>query len=152
MIHPSRSEVFKKYFNNSYTVAEILKTSSEDSEQVRLFKTLDTLKKSRPLLDSIHHIPNGSNKSKAQAGLFKALGQKAGVWDVHAPIPRFGRAGLYIEMKWTSTLSKEQKNYHDMLKDYFFFAVCYSGEQAADVIKAYLGSDTEEEFREKCII
>lgn len=72
---------------------------SEHVEQSWLFQEIELRKGKYPELALAFAVPNGSNKSKAQAGMFKAEGLKAGVPDVCFPIPRWPFHGLYIEMK-----------------------------------------------------
>ena len=43
-------------------------------------------------------------------------------------------------MKWTSGLSKEQKEFKDLMAEHYDFALCYFGAEAMDLIKRYLGS------------
>lgn len=53
------------------------------------------------------HVPNGGGRSKAEAGVLKAMGVKAGVPDIY--ILHEGRS-LFIELKPPKRyLSKEQK-------------------------------------------
>lgn len=47
------------------------------------------------------HPPNGGKRSKAEAGLFKAQGVKAGVQDIFIDQPRGAYHGLRIELKAT---------------------------------------------------
>lgn len=47
----------------------------------------------------LHHSPNGSNKSKAAAGIFKAMGERAGFPDLILLLARNGYSSLAVEMK-----------------------------------------------------
>ena len=49
----------------------------------------------------LHHSPNGSNKSKAAAGIFKAMGERAGFPDLILLLARHGYSALAVEMKAT---------------------------------------------------
>lgn len=55
------------------------------------------------LSDWIYHIPNGGGRSKAEGGIFKAMGVKAGVHDLFLMVPVATRVGsfcgAYFELK-----------------------------------------------------
>lgn len=57
------------------------------------------------------HVPNGGHRSAAEAGIFKAIGVRAGVADLflHLPVRRPDeiRAGLWIELKAPGGRGKE---------------------------------------------
>lgn len=59
-----------------------------------------------PELRHLFHIPNGGNRGKAEAGIFKAMGVRSGVSDLFLPVPKGGWMkqfnGLWIEMKAVS--------------------------------------------------
>ena len=138
---PTRSVAFKKYFNATMLVQDILSTSSESNQQIEFFDLIATKTKKNPLLESIHAIPNGGNRNMIEATKMKREGVVSGVWDVCIPIPRFGYAGLYIEFKWTGNLSKEQRDFSELLSNTHCFAVCYSGTQAFELLKKWLSAD-----------
>jgi hypothetical protein len=140
---------FKAEFEKVGTTKKLLGLSSEDEQQIAVFDWIEAQSKKHPILDSIYAIPNGSNKSIQQRVLFKRTGLKSGVWDIHVPIPRLGFAGLYIEMKWTSGLSDNQKEFHKLLKDTHVFAMCYTAKQAITVLESYLSSDTIDDMMDK---
>jgi len=52
-----------------------------------------------PELAYLYAIPNGGKRNIVTAMRLKAEGARAGVSDLHLPIPRFPYAGLWIEMK-----------------------------------------------------
>lgn len=65
----------------------------------------------------LFHVPNGGQRHTAVAAKLKGQGVKAGVLDLFLPVPRFGRHGLWIEMKTaTGTLSKSQKDWAEFLR------------------------------------
>ncbi len=72
---------------------------SEHDEQVALFRWVATRLAVYPGLDLLYAIPNGGQRTKAAAGKLKAEGVKAGVSDLHLPVPLHGKHGLWIEMK-----------------------------------------------------
>lgn len=102
----------------------------------------------RPELGMLFHIPNGSHKSKAAAGIMKAMGLKAGVWDYLLPVPMwnpfskavFLASGLWIEMKAPGNgLSEKQKEWGELMRrQRYVTKVCYSWEEASREIIDYL--------------
>jgi hypothetical protein len=105
----------------------------------------------KKLGDYLFHIPNGGKRSKAEAGIFKAMGVKAGVSDLMLALPLHGYAGLWIEFKapFTSSKdknypSKEQKEWLARMKQAgYATAVCYGWYEAQEVIEKYLGGTHE---------
>jgi hypothetical protein len=72
----------------------------EEQEQRALLLWADTLAVAQePRLAWLYHTPNGGKRSKATAGRLKAMGVKAGVPDLHLPVPSRGYHGLWLEMK-----------------------------------------------------
>ena len=53
----------------------------------------------RPALALAYHIPNGGARDAKTGARLKREGVKAGVPDIHLPVPRGGYASLYIELK-----------------------------------------------------
>ena len=78
--------------------------------------------------------------------VLKRQGVKAGVPDLHLPVPKGKYASLYIEMKYgDGRLQKEQKEFLKQAADYGnFVAVCYSQEIALKVIEDYVTLKTGE--------
>lgn len=83
---------------------------------------------------------NGVKLTKAQAGKAKAAGMLKGEWDVRLPVARGSHIGLAIEMKaGRNTLTNEQEWYGQRLcEEGWDTAVCYSWEEAKDIITQYL--------------
>lgn len=52
-----------------------------------------------PELKYLYAIPNGGKRNIITATRLKAEGARAGVSDLHLPVPRGGYHGLWIEMK-----------------------------------------------------
>lgn len=113
----------------------------EHKEQVKLFEWAKLQSAKHPQLTMMFAIPNGSNKSMAQAVKFKAEGLKAGVPDIFLAIPIGGSYGLFIEMKSPKgKLSENQKEWIALLlSSGYKCAVCYSFDEAKKVITEYLG-------------
>jgi hypothetical protein len=69
----------------------------EDAEQRALMEWLEL---QHPTVFAFtHHSPNGGARSKAEAGIFRALGVKPGFPDVACYMPRGPFVGLAVEMK-----------------------------------------------------
>lgn len=89
-------------------------------------------------------IPNGSDKSPAQAAKFKREGLRPGVPDLLLALPRNGKAGLFIEMKRIGGRVKpgsEQDQYIQLLRAVGYEAVeCAGADEAIAVIERYFKS------------
>lgn len=92
--------------------------------------------------DYLFAVPNGGARSKATAGILKAEGVKAGVWDLMMPLPVGGKHGLWIEMKaGKNTLTPEQKAWREKMTALGYeCAVCWNWEAAREAILAYIGA------------
>ncbi|WP_083891502.1 VRR-NUC domain-containing protein [Fibrella aestuarina] len=53
----------------------------------------------RPFARLLYHVPNGGKRTKAEAGIFKAMGVQPGTPDLHLALARCGYHSLYIELK-----------------------------------------------------
>lgn len=108
-----------------------------------------------PELKWLHHIPNGGSRgdderSRAiRGGQLKAQGVRTGVADLCLPVRRGQWSGLYIEMKKPSEkpkregskggVSDEQAEFGKFVQAQGFgWCVCYSWQDAAEVIEKYL--------------
>lgn len=113
---------------------------SEETEQMNVIDWANWQQARFPELKLLHHIPNGGKRSASEAARFKAAGVKAGVPDLHLPVPRGGFAGLYIEMKFGDNKPTEkQKEWHRDLKEQGFkVTVCYSAAEATQTLEEYL--------------
>lgn len=115
-------------------------------------------------LEDLHHIPNGGKRGTAEAGIFKALGTKPGIPDLHLPVSAwlFGplsdghdgievedgdalMIGLYIEMKAIYSSGKKsypsrvQLEIHERLRARGYrVVVCWTWIEAANAICDYL--------------
>ena len=72
---------------------------TEEVEQILLFEWARWASGKYPELEDMHHIPNGGERSKSEAGRLKAMGVKKGVPDIFLPCARGGYHGMYIELK-----------------------------------------------------
>ena len=113
---------------------------SEAQEQAALIQWAQMQSSRYPALKWIYHTPNGGSRHPAEARHLKQQGLKAGVPDLTLPYPAGGRHGLYIEMKYgrnrPTELQREWLAYLDSVG--YATAVCYSAEEAANVIMDYL--------------
>lgn len=85
-------------------------------------------------------IPNGGYRTAKTARAMRAEGQRAGMPDIHFPIPRNGYASLYIEMKngKAGKLSQAQKEVHEILrKNMNKVAICRTFDDFKKEIKDY---------------
>ncbi len=85
-------------------------------------------------------IPNGGHRNIATAARLKAEGVRAGVLDVHLPVPVGGLHGLWIEFKsGYNKLTNEQAAEALLLKEAgFLVAVCWDTESAIKTTEGYL--------------
>ena len=125
--------------------AAAFRVPTESEEQQALFQWAGLQRGKYPELDLLYHIPNGGNRSKAEAGRFKAEGVKAGVPDICLPVARGCFHGLYVELKREkgSKTSDEQKRWIEKLsKQGYFAVVCRGWTKAAEAIVLYLNGGT----------
>lgn len=121
--------------------APSLPVPTESVEQQCLFRWADFQRGRFPELALLYHVPNGGNRSKSEAGRFRAEGVKAGVPDLCLPVARGGFHGLYIELKRLrgSKTSEEQTAWIESLKQQgYFVSLCKGWEAAAKEIEQYL--------------
>jgi len=72
---------------------------TEDQEQIWLFRWADNMLTTYPDLIWMYHNANGGKRTKAEAGIFRAMGVKPGVPDICLPFPIGKLHGLYVELK-----------------------------------------------------
>lgn len=113
----------------------------EDDEQETLFLMLDHLLPQYPILRFIYHVPNQGNASIQRGAKLRRMGVRSGVWDIGFDQRGHGGASLRIEMKvGTNGLSDTQMDWgHFYSISGFRMAVCYSAQDALDVIREYCG-------------
>ena len=114
--------------------------TKEEVEQITLFSWAEFAKNKYPELDLMYHVPNEGKRSAAMGARLKAEGLKAGVPDVCLPTAHGGYIGLYIEMKVKPNKPTEQQKkwLRDLRKAGHFTAVCYTWEEAKDLIEEYI--------------
>ena len=123
-------------------------TTSEHAEQVALFQLAELHQAQYPELEFLFAIPNGGHRYKAVAAKMKSEGVKSGVPDICLPVMsiQWGIGGtyynaLYIEMKVGK--NKPTANQHHWIDGLRKLGnrveVCYSADEAWNVILDYLG-------------
>jgi hypothetical protein len=117
--------------------------SLESGEQQCLFKWAAYMEPVFPELKLLHAIPNGGYREKITASRMKAEGVKAGVPDIHLPVPRGGYASLYIELKTAESSNKKgslaQRFWLDLTRHYGNYSVIAIGwREASEIIERYV--------------
>lgn len=118
----------------------MVQATTEECEQIVLFRWAEFSASQYPELELLHHIPNEGKRSAATGARLKAQGLKSGVPDVCLPTAHGGYIGLYIEMKVKPNKPTEnQKRWLRALREAgHMVAVCYGFEEARDLIEKYL--------------
>ena len=119
--------------------------SSEHDEQVALLQWAALHAGRYPELGLLFAIPNGGKRDKLVAMQLQREGVKPGVPDLCLPVPSAGWHGLFIELKWgRNTTTDKQNEWLERLTEQGYLAVvCYGWQEAADVIRDYLGMEAQ---------
>lgn len=109
---------------------------TEHQEQVALFQWM---RMQYPKV-TMFSIPNAAKRSPQLASYMKAEGLMAGVSDIFLMKPVGKFHGLFLEMKsQTGTISDSQKKFLAKANaEGYATCVCYSYEEAKEIIKNYL--------------
>ena len=116
-------------------------TPTEHEEQRALFAWQQWAEHQYPGLELMHAIPNGGKRDLVTAARLKAEGVKSGVPDIFLPVPKGGKAGMYIELKRRNggRASPEQLYWLDALaRQGYHCMLCYGWEHARDEIIRYM--------------
>ena len=115
--------------------------SKEEIEQAALFRWASYAQTQYEELKLMYHVPNEGKRSAVTGARMKQAGLKPGVPDVCLPTAHGGYVGLYIEMKVKPNKPTEnQKQWLRALREAgHFTAVCYTWEEAKNLIEEYLG-------------
>ena len=115
--------------------------SKEENEQAALFRWASYAQTQYEELKLMYHVPNEGKRSAVTGARMKQSGLKPGVPDVCLPTAHGGYIGLYIEMKVKPNKPTEnQKQWLRALREAgHFTAVCYTWEEAKNLIEEYLG-------------
>lgn len=114
---------------------------TEAEEQKALIQWAKFQEKKYPELKLLYHCPNGGTRNKLEAANLKRQGVKAGVPDLFLPVPRNNKHGLFLEMKVgrNKCTDNQKKWIRALMEQNYEVKVCYSCEEAINVIKRYLG-------------
>ena len=115
--------------------------SKEEIEQSTLFRWASYAQTQYEELRLMYHVPNEGKRSAVAGARLKQAGLKPGVPDVCLPTAHGGYIGLYIEMKVKPNKPTDnQKQWLRALREAgHFVAVCYTWEEAKNLIEEYLG-------------
>lgn len=118
------------------------KNTTEHVEQTALFQWAFYNSRKHPELNNLYAIPNGAYVHIKTAKKLQQEGLKAGVPDIFLAVPKGGYHGLYVEMKVAYNKPRiEQIDWINRLtKSGYVCAVCWSYEDAKEVILEYLGA------------
>lgn len=118
----------------------MVQATTEECEQIVLFRWAEFSVGQYPELELLYHIPNEGKRSAVTGARLKAQGLKSGVPDVCLPTAHGGYIGLYIEMKVKPNKPTEnQKRWLRALREAgHMVAVCYGFEEARNLIEKYL--------------
>lgn len=99
-----------------------------------------------PELGLIYAIPNGGHRHPAVAGKLKAEGVKAGMPDLHLPVPRGTFASLYIEVKAPGEKPKahQVERMKELRAAGNFTAVCDGLQKLINTVLAYLKGEIQD--------
>lgn len=119
--------------------------ATEHDEQAALIRWAHLLECRIPELAILYAIPNGGLRHPRTAARLRAEGARAGVWDLHLPVPRNGAPGLWIEMKRPGgRLTREQIAWGAAVRAQGArTVVCHSWIEAAHAILDYLDYPAE---------
>ena len=114
--------------------------TTEADEQKALMQWAKWQEGRYPELKLLYHCPNGGTRNKLEAANLKRQGVKAGVPDLFLPVPRSPKHGLFIEMKVgrNKCTDNQKKWIRKLIEQGYEVKVCYSCEEAIQVIKKYL--------------
>lgn len=128
------------------------RNSKEHEEQVALFEWAELASNQYPELQLMFAIPNGAfygrdkRSAFAQHNWLKKEGMKKGVPDIFLPVVKIDEdeeiiyIGLFIEMKVGKNKPSEEQEWwiKNLQKMGYSVAICYSANEAIDVVRDYL--------------
>ena len=117
-----------------------LNMKGEDLEQATLIQWCNLQSCKYSELKMIFAIPNGGYRNKGEARKLKTTGTKSGVPDLFLAVPKNNKAGLFLEMKvGRNKCTENQKKWiRALMEQNYEVKICYSCEEAIQVIKKYL--------------
>lgn len=89
-------------------------------------------------------IPNGGSRNKIEAANLKREGVRAGVADLFLSVPRFGTAGLYIELKTPKGIWRQnQREFcNDVRRVGYGYRVIRSFDEFRDVVEEFMSAES----------
>lgn len=114
--------------------------TTEAQEQKSLIEWAKWQEGRYPELKMLMHIPNEGKRSKRYGAELKRLGLRPGFPDLGLFVPRNNKSGLFIEMKVgrNKCTDNQKKWIRELINQNYEVKVCYSCEEAIQVIKKYL--------------
>lgn len=115
--------------------------TTEAEEQKALMQWAKWQEGRYPELKMLMHIPNEGKRSKRYGAELKRLGLRPGFPDLGLFVPRNNKSGLFIEMKVgrNKCTDNQKKWIKALIGQGYEVKVCYSCEEAIQIIKRYLG-------------
>lgn len=112
----------------------------EDIIQMQLIQWCNLNRGKYPMLEDIHHSPNGGKRNAREAAKFKRMGTRAGFPDLELLYPNGKYHGLFIELKAPGgKVTKNQKEWMHRLNSRGYYAkVCVGFDEAKNTILEYL--------------
>lgn len=129
------------FLSTGPTPEKIAEPNTEVAHQTALFAWAASVSLYRwPELAWMFAVPNGGTRNKVEAGFLKASGVRAGVPDIFLPVARWGKHGLWIELKVGKNKPRDKQNeWLDMLNRFgYAVVVAYGWIEAKDYITQYL--------------
>ena len=123
------------------TKVKLIRTPKNEAEhQMNVFAWSQIHRDEYPVLELLHHIPNGGRRDRIEAAHLKQQGVKPGVPDLCLPVARGGYHALYIELKTeTGRATADQKWWGEQLQGQDnMWRVCYGWEAAVTTLQWYL--------------
>ncbi len=118
------------------------RNNEEAQEQTKFFDFIAIFEGRHPELRMFFSIPNGANKGFAARMLYKKTGLRSGVPDCFLCVAKQNKHGLFIEFKREKggRISENQRRWiHDLRLNNYRVEVCYSAEEAINLVIDYLG-------------
>lgn len=115
--------------------------TTEAQEQKSLIEWAKWQEKKYPELKMLMHVPNEGKRSKRYGAELKRMGLKAGFPDLGLFVPRNNKHALFLEMKVgrNKCTDNQKKWIRALMEQGYEVKVCYSAEEAIQIIKRYLG-------------
>ena len=131
------------------TPEDLAKTNTEEGHQKAFFCALTSHWHQYPELRWMHAIPNGGARDSITAGVLKATGVKAGVWDAFLPVAKDSWHVLYVEFKRPSRRAERNGGLSDSQKAFGLFVhgqgyktcLVYTWQEAIKDTLLYLAKD-----------